>query len=407
MAKNFGNAGSMKAVANAKKVEQEKAQVVALQNISNDNLIDNPKNGEDISFTADLEESMKQNGFTDPMEVTDFGMDNGKYMILSGHRRRMAGVKVFGKEFFFPCIVRHFDNAEQVQNYTLMANAQRDSAKDPCLFCARYKLHEEYLQSIGFKGSKREEIAKRLGISAQQSDRYNNMNKIILPVWDMVRAEIVGISSVQPMAKHTKEEQLVIYNIMQSAVDKGVNLSRDTVKKIVDGFREGKTTWEEIADMPRDSGLPLNGFADSEPSESRDNGESGNRNDEVNREHDPIADELDAMDEAEREWNENQQDNEDGEDEAEEKEKHEPTPEEKALKLGEDIAKQLAKLDTSLQDIWKCKDKESAVDIVINMKSTMLALVDEMVRVSDDWKINEEADKALTEIVEAVELFNK
>lgn len=407
MAKNFGNAGSMKAVANAKKVEQEKAQVVALQNISNDNLIDNPKNGEDISFTADLEESMKQNGFTDPMEVTDFGMESGKYMILSGHRRRMAGVKVFGKEFFFPCIVRHFDNAEQVQNYTLMANAQRDSAKDPCLFCARYKLHEEYLESIGFKGSKREEIAKRLGISAQQADRYNNMNKIILPVWDMVRAEIVGISSVQPMAKHTKEEQLVIYNIMQSAVDKGVNLSRDTVKKIVDGFREGKTTWEEIADMPRDSGLPLNGFADSEPSESRDSEENGNRNDEVNREHDPIADELDAMDEAEREWKENQQENEDGEDEAEEKEKHEPTPEEKALKLGEDIAKQLAKLDTSLQDIWKCKDKESAVDIVINMKSTMLALVDEMVRVSDDWEINEEADKALTEIVEAVELFNK
>lgn len=407
MAKNFGNAGSMKAVANAKKVEQEKAQVVALQNISNDNLIDNPKNGEDISFTADLEESMKQNGFTDPMEVTDFGMESGKYMILSGHRRRQAGIKVFGKEFFFPCIVRHFDNAEQVQNYTLMANAQRDSAKDPCLFCARYKLHEEYLESIGFKGSKREEIAKRLGISAQQADRYNNMNKIILPVWDMVRAEIVGISSVQPMAKHTKEEQLVIYNIMQRAVDKGVNLSRDTVKKIVDGFREGKTTWEEIADMPRDSGLPLNGFADSEPSESRDSEENGNRNDEVNREHDPIADELDAMDEAEREWKENQQENEDGEDEAEEKEKHEPTPEEKALKLGEDIAKQLAKLDTSLQDIWKCKDKESAVDIVINMKSTMLALVDEMVRVSDDWEINEEADKALTEIVEAVELFNK
>lgn len=407
MAKNFGNAGSMKVVANAKKVEQEKAQVVALQNISNDNLIDNPKNGEDISFTADLEESMKQNGFTDPMEVTDFGMESGKYMILSGHRRRQAGIKVFGKEFFFPCIVRHFDNAEQVQNYTLMANAQRDSAKDPCLFCARYKLHEEYLESIGFKGSKREEIAKRLGISAQQADRYNNMNKIILPVWDMVRAEIVGISSVQPMAKHTKEEQLVIYNIMQRAVDKGVNLSRDTVKKIVDGFREGKTTWEEIADMPRDSGLPLNGFADSEPSESRDSEENGNRNDEVNREHDPIADELDAMDEAEREWKENQQENEDGEDEAEEKEKHEPTPEEKALKLGEDIAKQLAKLDTSLQDIWKCKDKESAVDIVINMKSTMLALVDEMVRVSDDWEINEEADKALTEIVEAVELFNK
>lgn len=74
MAKNFHKAGSTNTFGAVAKAEQEKAQVIALQNINTENLVDNPDNGEDITMTSDLEESMKQNGFTDPMEVTDFGM---------------------------------------------------------------------------------------------------------------------------------------------------------------------------------------------------------------------------------------------------------------------------------------------------------------------------------------------
>ena len=403
MAKNFSGAGSSKAFENTKKAEQEKATVIALQNISTENLLNNPKNGEDIAMTADLEESMKQNGFTDPIEVTDFGMENGKYMILSGHRRRAAGIKV--GITVFPCLVRHFSTEQEVQNYTLMANSQRDSAKDPCLFCSRYKLHEQYLESIGFKGSKREEIAKRLGISVQQADRYNAMNKIILPVWDMVRAELVGMSSVQPMAKHTEAEQMDIYNIMQEALKKNVVLSRETVKAIVDGYRDGKNTWAEIADLPRDSGLPLNGNINTEPSESKGEDESGNRNDEVRREYDAIGAEQDKMD-ADREAWEKEQQNAEAEDTAEdEDEKHSLSPEEKQIKIGEDVAKLLNKLDTNLQSIWKCENKDKAQNMVINMGSVIQVLIDELYRVSEEWEMTEEAEKVLSEVTEAVNQY--
>lgn len=411
----FAGAKSAKAFDNTKKIEQEKAQVVALKFVRSENLVDNPKNGEDISFTADLEESMKQNGFTDPLEITDFGMENGKYMILSGHRRRAAGDKVFGKDFAYPCIERHFETAQEAQNYTLMANSQRDSAKDPCLFCARYKMHEAYLDSIGFKGSKREEVAKRLGISVQQADRYNKMNSVILPVWDLVRAEVVGMSSVVAMGTHSEEEQKEILGIMQAALDKGTTLTRDTMKKIIDGYREGKKTWAAIADLPRDSGLPLNGFFNPDSGETREPKEH-DRNDEVRRDFDPIAAEYDAIQQEKADWEaqqEAQAANADdvSEGEAAESEpddlgaaeedgkgKHELTPEEKKFKLGADIAKQLLKLDTSLQSVWGVEDKDKARDMEINIGSVIEALIDEAYRLADQWNMEDEFEHILKNI---------
>lgn len=409
MAVNFNKAGSLKAIEATKKVEQEKAQVVALQYIRNENLIDNPKNGEDITQTADLEESMKQNGFTDPMEVTDFGMEDGKYMILSGHRRRAAGVKVFGKEYAFPCIVRHFNTAQEVQNYTLMANSQRDSAKDPCLFCARYKMHEQYLESINFKGSKREEIAKRLGISVQQADRYNKMNNVILPVWDMVRAEIVAMSSVVALASRSDVEQLEILDIMEEALGKGTTLTRDTMKAIVDGHKAGKKTWAAIADLPRDSGLPLNGFVNTDSGETKEPKEY-DRRDEGYVGYDPIAEAYDESERAKEQWEQEQAEAAAQEPEADcgsdsgkgGKEKHELTQEEQQLKRGADLVKQLSKLDTSLQDVWKVEDGDKAKQMVINMDSVVQVLIDEMYRVAQEWEMADEFDAAVADIKKAL-----
>lgn len=242
MAKNFNNSAMAKTIKDVAKVSAEKAQVIVVKMINNDCLIDYPKNNEDIQDTLDLENSIKELGFVDPIEVTAFGQEKGKFMIVSGHRRRSAGVKCGINTF--PCIVKTFNDESGIQNYVLLANSQRDSSKDPLLFCKRYKMHEEYLKSIGFKGKLREEIAKRLGISVPQADRYKNMNKIILPVWDMVRDEIVGMSSVMPLASHDLEEQLEIYNIMQDTYDKNINLTRDTVKKIIENYREEKNNLE-------------------------------------------------------------------------------------------------------------------------------------------------------------------
>ncbi len=377
MAKNFGKAGSAKTINDVAKASAIKAQVVVLKNIADENLVDYEHNNEDVSDLADLVQSMTENGFTDPLEVTDFGMEVGKFTIVSGHRRRMAGRKM-GYESF-PCIVRNFNNEIEVKNYVLFANSQRDSSKDPLLFCKRYKMHEEYLKEAGFEGKIREEIAKRLGISVAQADRYNTMNKIILPVWDMIRKEIVGMSSVLPMASHTVKEQEEIYVIMQEALKNDTLLTRDTVKLIIENYRNGKKEWAEIANLPRDSGKPLSININTEPSESREEKEY-DRNDEVNRGYDPINAELDKMDADRKKWEEEQTT--EREEVQEEDEKNKLTGEEKQIKRAKDILKELEKLNTLLSDVYTFESDENGEETMLNMSSTFVVIIDEMYNIA-------------------------
>ncbi|MEG2813836.1 MAG: ParB N-terminal domain-containing protein [Oscillospiraceae bacterium] len=235
MAKNFENANSINLIKNVAKTSNETANVIQVKMIKSENLMDYPKNNEDIENTADLEKSMQEIGFTDPIEVTNFNMPDGKYMIVSGHRRRCAGVKI-GIETF-PCIIKSFENEHELRNCVLLSNAQRDSAKDPLLFCKRYKMHEEYLQESGFQGSFRIEIAQRLGLSTQQADRYKQFNKIILPVWDLVREEIVGMSSVLGMACFTTNEQQEILVLLNASFANNEKLTRDVCERIINNYK--------------------------------------------------------------------------------------------------------------------------------------------------------------------------
>ncbi|MEG0614127.1 MAG: ParB N-terminal domain-containing protein [Oscillospiraceae bacterium] len=242
MAKNFENANSINLIKNVAKTSNETANVIQVKMIKSENLIDYPRNNEDIENTADLEKSMLEIGFTDPIEITNFDMPDGKYMIVSGHRRRQAGVKT-GIETF-PCIIINFDNENDLRNYVLLSNSQRDSAKDPLLFCKRYKMHEEYLYESGFEGSYRTEIAERLGLSPQQADRYKQFNKIILPVWDLVREEKVGMSSVLKMAVYTEDEQKEILDLLLETLEKGIVLTREICEKVINNY-ENSEIFEE------------------------------------------------------------------------------------------------------------------------------------------------------------------
>ena len=134
MALNVKNLNTIKNVA---KKSDEKSQILSLKIIDNENLIDYPRNNEDVTQTEDIQIAIRENGFSDPIEVTDYGMEPDKYMIVSGHRRRCAGVKEGMTKF--PCIIRHFENEQNIYNYVLMSNSHRDSAKDPLLYCKRYK----------------------------------------------------------------------------------------------------------------------------------------------------------------------------------------------------------------------------------------------------------------------------
>ena len=414
MAKNFGSAGSAKTIKDVAKASAEKAQVLVVKMINNSNLHDYPNNREDVQDTADLEKSIAQLGFTDPIEVTSFGQNDGEYMIVSGHRRRTAGVKC-GLSVF-PCIVKSFDSDAEVENYVLLANSQRDSAKDPLLFCKRYKMHEEYLKSINFSGSLREEVANRLGISVAQADRYNAMNKIILPVWDMVRDEAVGMSSVFPMASHSETEQLEIYNIMEEALSAGETLTRETVKAIIDGYRNGKRAWsdfnEEKSEVKTESSpLYNNGLGMGTPVSSNvspvHHESEHNSNSEAQKE--PYeADEQNTNTEAEEQLDEADEQNTNTE--AEEQlnptnngdRKEVMTEEDKQAKRGKEILKTVEKLNTCFSDLYIFDNDAEAEEAIKNLSSTFEIVVDEIYSIAREHGLETVFKKSLESLKEKV-----
>ena len=347
--------------------------VAAIKWIDTSNLLDFPENNEDISDTIDLELSMKELGFTDPIEVTDFYKNNDeKYTILSGHRRRAAWDKVSSEPL--PCLVRHFDSEEQLKNYVLMANAQRDSAKDPLLFCKRYKMHEEYLKSIGFKGAIAEEVANRLGLSRKQADRYKTFNRIILPVWDMVRAEEVGMSSVLKMATHPVDQQEEILQMLKQAEAENISLSREMCDKIITAYRNGKRSWLEVKQGNFGSYMQAPNVQEKE---NNNNEDVFKRNNEVNYDYSHREDysdlDLETSEDAYKE--------------------ERLTEEEKMLISGENIQKNLAKLDTQLSNFYKFISNGQAEDVLYKMFELMVVLQSEVHEIADEYDLKEKLEE--------------
>jgi ParB/RepB/Spo0J family partition protein len=212
------------------------ARTPYIQILPNDKLMDYPNNNEDLTDTADLENSIREIGFKDPIEVVK--TDNGNYMILSGHRRRAAAVRCGLSEL--PCIVMPMMDDNDIYNYVLLSNSHRDSSKDPLLYCKRYKMHEAYLNASGFKGRKIEEIAKRLGISIPQAERYKRFNSIIEPIWELVRTDSVGMSGVLPMSGLAEEDQDEIYRIFKELLKTRDRINRETCERIIREFNDSK-----------------------------------------------------------------------------------------------------------------------------------------------------------------------
>jgi len=251
MAKNFDSAANAKIFHEVAAKSAERAQVVTVRMIPDSKLRDCEKNQEDISDTTDLENSINELGFTDPIEVTAYGMIDGEYMIISGRRRRVAGRKC-GIDLF-PCIIKSFNNEAEIQNYVLLANCYRDSAKDPLLYCKRYLLHENYLKGINYEGNIRDAVAARLGLSVQQTDRYAAFNKIITSAWDLVHDAFIGMSSILPLATHNVVEQAEILTIMKGLLNDGVALNRAKCEEIIKNYRIKKNGVKESFGENNDS----------------------------------------------------------------------------------------------------------------------------------------------------------
>lgn len=114
----------------------------------------------------------------------------------------------------------------------------RDSVRD-------YQRCQEKYEEEGIKHT-REKIAKDMGLSVQQADRYKQIAELISDIQELVFNSTLGMSSVQPISTHSRAEQYEIYNILQDAISENCTLTRDCIAKIVREYRNGKRLWSEI-----------------------------------------------------------------------------------------------------------------------------------------------------------------
>lgn len=406
-----------KDIKNVANKSNEKANLITIKYYKDEDLLDYPNNNEDVSNTGDIEISIAENGFTDPIEITDFGCEEGKFTILSGHRRRMAGRRFGLKEF--PCILRHFKSDAEVYNYVLMSNAQRDSAKDPLLLARRYLGHETYLKNIGFKGKLREEIAKRMGLKPAQADRYKHMNDAIIPLRDMVASGILGMSSITDTGLYaeSEENQTEILQILNDYLEsEKKNLNRDTVSSIVKAYRNGMKSWNDIKNSQKISEpLPVfDGASDTATSVMNVSDEptgSGvhepsplDRNNEVDYDYShrddlplPSGDSFDNERLTKDDFDAIDKKNENDKNE-EEKRKEPLTEEEKRIKLGKAINDKVLSLYSTIDgEYYDFENEEEKLLAFKNMTSLAIRIIDD-IGISMEEDVNISKDKVESEL---------
>ena len=371
--KDFGKGKS--AFARAKAAESVMAKADEIKVLDTSLLDSYVDNNEDVSNIDDLITSMKENGFTDPIEVTNYGCDEGRYMILSGHRRYTAWTTLHKGKQPIKCIVvdaAKFKTDADVKNYVLMANSQRDSSKDPLLLVKRYGEHEKYLKEIGFKGNIRDEIANRLGVSIQQADRYKSLGKCIPEIQALVTEDKIGLSTATYIAPLDVEEQKRFYPLMLDALEdpdmKGV-ITRTQMPKIIKYFKMGLGSWESIKseidqEKMRDISINVTGYDFGNKEKTSD------RNSEVRREFDPIAANADEDDKAQAEYEERQNDSFESEDDTDKSSDKDNSSKER--KTANDLIRTMKKLESTLiNKFFDFEDNEAAVQMAIELKKNL------------------------------------
>lgn len=354
------------------KTEATKGEKSVVEKILIENLVPDPNNGEDISVTVDLERSIKKNGFLDPIVVTDFGMEEGKYRIVSGHRRTEAMKKL--KEIAIPCLIQHFNSEEEVASARQsFNNATRDSSKDPLMMVRRWKMFSETHDELS-EGKKVEEFAEDCGMSKQTVERYKALAKLISPIQQMWADETVGYSSIIPIATLEADNQNEVYNIMVMALKENEDiLTRPNVKAIVDAYKKGTKTWEEIKEtvfQPISHGENKNEEEADEigmnpPTEEAE--ESDSNTDTENEEAENNSDDSNSDTENENEY--------DGVD----------TDEAKAFKKAKELSKTVDKLkDIAEREIYHFQNDDDGKTCIANMLDLASTLLVRAQEISED-----------------------
>lgn len=189
-----------------------------------------------------IPEIVRSGGVKNPIEVIK---KDGELLIISGHRRQLATIKAFEEGLLKNKKVPYFINGdiktEDDEKAAIIGrNTQRE--KD---FKTRYNeitimtdILTKEKEKSGEKGRLREYIAKKLGISETELQRYWDYNKLSPEIQNAVDDENskLTFSKVSELTGLNKEEQKIVYEEISKKDDISTMELRNLKKSIKEGY---------------------------------------------------------------------------------------------------------------------------------------------------------------------------
>ena len=223
-----------------------------IKNIQITNLISAPDNPFKVTLDTEMErliESVAETGIIAPIIVRP--AENGKYEIVSGHRRKYA-CEYLGIETV-PTIVKGLDRNEAVI-FLVDSNLQRENIL-PSEKAFAYKMKLDALSAqgkrtdltscqLGTKLRSDELMAQSAEDSARQIQRYIRLTNLIPPILDMVDEKRIAFTPAVELSYLLPEEQTMLLSEMEYN-DCTPNLSQ--AQRIKDLSMQGLFTGERLS----------------------------------------------------------------------------------------------------------------------------------------------------------------
>lgn len=220
-------------------------------------------NMDDIEHLA---KTIKEEGYNDPILV--FKNKNGRYEILSGHRRYEA-MKLLG-ENTIPSNILPEIPSETKKDLILLSSNIANRKLAPLDMARAIEFYKGILdRDPSFKGNKKAAAAEYFGISQSNVQRYSVILKLIPELQEYCKKPNFPYSSLSKAANLSKEEQKELLNklirleadeknISEEEVDKDeILFSRTRVEQIINNMVKGKEKAQKREIISVDDDFPM------------------------------------------------------------------------------------------------------------------------------------------------------
>ena len=239
-----------------------------LKNIPLDQIEYNPVNTKifNMDDIEHLAKTIKEEGYNDPILV--FKNKNGRYEILSGHRRYEA-MKLLG-ENTIPSNILPEIPSETKKDLILLSSNIANRKLAPLDMARAIEFYKGILdRDPSFKGNKKAAAAEYFGISQSNVQRYSVILKLIPELQEYCKKPNFPYSSLSKAANLSKEEQKELLNklirleadeknISEEEVDKDeILFSRTRVEQIINNMVKGKEKAQKREIISVDDDFPM------------------------------------------------------------------------------------------------------------------------------------------------------